>query len=102
MIFRKGKPKLHKLTPSLICLHISNMTLRITEDIYNSFVFAISENCWERPNVLLRYFFNYIRGDDDLRCYRCNKIHKYDKINDDASSTTSTTSSEGIIKLIYR
>lgn len=55
MIFRKGKPKLHKLTPSLICLHISNMTLRITEDIYNSFVFAISENCWERPNVLLRY-----------------------------------------------
>lgn len=50
--------------------------------------------------IIKVYLFNYIRGDDDLRCYRCNKIHKYDKINDDASSTTSTTSSEGIIKLI--
>lgn len=86
MVYNNQRPKLHKLTPSLISLRINSISLRITEDVYKCFIFLIAENCWERPTVLLR-------KEDDLRCFRCNKVHKYEneKKNDSGASSSAST-----------
>lgn len=101
MVYNNQRPKLHKLTPSLISLKISSISVRITEDVYKCFIFLIAENCWERPTVLLR-------KEDDLRCFRCNKVHKYEneKKNDSETSSSgstplSSTDSVGMIYLLF-